>query len=167
VLAVFAAASMLALAVACEKSAPAVSHEVNGSISSLDLKKGLVVIDAEPAALRMSFAPESTEGLSVGDIVTAHMILAQEEGPAERAYDAPVREEESAQVDDEQPKVRLGQHSVMGTVTEIDHSTGVFNLEPNDETETLTFYFPPEEIRDLKRGEEVVLRITFTKRERG
>jgi hypothetical protein len=60
--------------------------------------------------------------------------------------------------------VRIGQHSVTGKVTEVDHATGVFQLQPSDETETLTFYFPPEEIRDLEKGEEVVLRIAFTKR---
>lgn len=144
-----ALAGTLVAVVGCERAAPTVTHNVSGAISSVNHEKGIVEIVTDPAILRVSVAPDSTHGLSQGEVVTARLELVQGAEPA-RAYDAPS--------EGDRPKVQMDQgHSITGEVTQVDNSTGVFNVRAGDEI--LTFYFPPATVRDLENGEQVTIRI--------
>jgi hypothetical protein len=162
-----ALAGTLVLAAGCERSGAPVASNVSGPISSIDHEKGIVEIAADPATLRLSFAPETTRNLSEGEVVTARLVLAQASEPAMRAYDAPdpdqpadVGKPQPPRREGDRPKLESGGHSITGKVTQIDHTTGVFDVRSGDQI--LTFYFPPNTVSKVKDGDEITVRMELT-----
>ena len=55
----------------------------------------------------------------------------------------------------------MGGHDMTGTIDKIDHKTGVVKLEskPHD----LELHFPPNSIKDLKKGDKITVHMSFKK----
>jgi hypothetical protein len=55
----------------------------------------------------------------------------------------------------------MGGHDMTGTIDRIDHKTGVVKLEskPHD----LELHFPPDSIKDLKKGDKITVHMSFKK----
>ena len=55
----------------------------------------------------------------------------------------------------------MGEHDMTGTIGSIDHKTGVVKLEskPHD----LELHFPPDSIKDLKKGDKITVHMSFKK----
>ena len=55
----------------------------------------------------------------------------------------------------------MGEHDMTGTIERIDHKTGVVKLEtkPHD----LELHFPPDSIKDLKKGDKITVHMSFKK----
>ena len=52
-----------------------------------------------------------------------------------------------------------GRHTMSGTITTIDHSTGILGLKT--EAGELTLHFPPPTIENLKEGETITVSLGF------
>ena len=55
----------------------------------------------------------------------------------------------------------MGEHDMSGTIARIDHKSGVVKLEskPHD----LELHFPPDSIKDLKKGDKITVHMSFQK----
>jgi len=55
----------------------------------------------------------------------------------------------------------MGAHEMTGTISSIDHKSGVVKLEskPHD----MELHFPPTAIKDLKRGDKITVQLSFKK----
>ena len=55
----------------------------------------------------------------------------------------------------------MGEHEMTGTIERIDHKSGVVKLEtkPHD----LELHFPPDAIKDLKKGDKITVHMSFRK----
>ena len=60
-----------------------------------------------------------------------------------------------------EPGAMMGEHDMTGTISSIDHKTGVVKLEskPHD----LELHFPPDAIKDLKKGDKITVHMSFKK----
>ena len=54
----------------------------------------------------------------------------------------------------------MGGHSMTGTIDQIDYKTGLMGLKTKEGA--LRLHFPPEEIKDLKSGDSIIVNLTFT-----
>ena len=59
------------------------------------------------------------------------------------------------------PENMKSQHTMTGTISQIDHSRGTVGL--NTEKGQLVLYFPPEEIRDYKEGDKMAFHLAIAK----
>jgi hypothetical protein len=59
------------------------------------------------------------------------------------------------------PENMKGGHTLSGTISQINHSTGTLSLKT--EKETLVLYFPPEEIKDYKEGDTMAVHLAIAK----
>jgi hypothetical protein len=132
-------------------------HRVSGTVGNIDREKGMLTLNAQPAALRLWFASEALADLKDGDRITAQMTFA-EGTHATRAYDAPA---ELPSGDLHAREGELGHRSLTGTVQEIDYEKGVFGFRADGEL--LTLSFPPMAIRDLNYGDRITVHLAFTK----
>jgi hypothetical protein len=55
----------------------------------------------------------------------------------------------------------MGKHDMPGTVTSVDHKTGMVQVE--SEKMKLKVHFPAETIADLKKGDKITLHLGYTK----
>ena len=55
----------------------------------------------------------------------------------------------------------MGEHNMTGTIARIDHKTGVVKVKtkPHD----LELHFPPDSIKDLKKGDKITVHMSFQK----
>jgi hypothetical protein len=55
----------------------------------------------------------------------------------------------------------MGEHDMTGTIERIDHKTGVVKVaaKPHD----LELHFPPDSIKDLKKGDKITVHLGFQK----
>jgi hypothetical protein len=60
-----------------------------------------------------------------------------------------------------EPGDMMGSHDMTGKIDRIDHKTGVVKLEskPHD----LELHFPPDSIKDLKKGDKITVHMSFKK----
>ena len=60
-----------------------------------------------------------------------------------------------------EPAGMMGEHAMTGTISGIDHKTGVVKLEskPHD----MELHFPPAAIKDLKKGNKITVQLSFKK----
>jgi hypothetical protein len=60
-----------------------------------------------------------------------------------------------------EPEGMMGSHDMTGKIDRIDHKTGVVKLEskPHD----LELHFPPDSIKDLKKGDKITVHMSFKK----
>jgi hypothetical protein len=135
-----------------EGLAGGISHSVSGALEQIDPDKRVLTVKTEHGALRLPFDAAIAD-LRPGDTITAWLTLEGAEEPAARAYDAP---QQKPLLGGPPPagESHIDQH-LMGTVQDIDHDKGMFNLQA--EGAMLTLYFPPQEIEDLQNGDRVVL----------
>ena len=56
---------------------------------------------------------------------------------------------------------QLGEHSMTGTVTDIDHETGKLSL--NTQVGELDLHFPPPALKDVKEGDQLTVHLGFMK----
>lgn len=54
-----------------------------------------------------------------------------------------------------------GEHSMSGTVTDIDHQTGKLSL--NTGVGELDLHFPPQALKDVKEGDQLTVHLGFSK----
>ncbi len=54
-----------------------------------------------------------------------------------------------------------GEHSMSGTVTDIDHETGKLSL--NTQVGELDLHFPPPALKDVKEGDQLTVHLGFAK----
>jgi hypothetical protein len=54
-----------------------------------------------------------------------------------------------------------GEHSMTGTVTDIDHQTGKLSL--NTQVGELDLHFPPPALKDVKEGDQLTVHLGFMK----
>jgi hypothetical protein len=54
-----------------------------------------------------------------------------------------------------------GEHSMSGTVTDIDHDTGKLSL--NTPVGELDLHFPPAAVKDVKEGDQLTVHLGFSK----
>jgi hypothetical protein len=54
-----------------------------------------------------------------------------------------------------------GDHSMTGTVTDIDHETGKLSLDT--QVGELDLHFPPAALKDVKEGDQLTVHLGFTK----
>jgi hypothetical protein len=54
-----------------------------------------------------------------------------------------------------------GDHSMSGTVTDIDHQTGLLSLKTG--AGELQLHFPPQAIKDVKEGDQLTVHLGFSK----
>lgn len=55
----------------------------------------------------------------------------------------------------------LGEHSMSGTVTDIDHQTGKLSLDTG--VGELDLHFPPPALKDVKEGDQLTVHLGFTR----
>jgi hypothetical protein len=55
-----------------------------------------------------------------------------------------------------------GEHGMKGTISKIDHSKGTVDLKTQDGM-VLTLHFPADAIKDLKEGDQAVVRMEIAK----
>ncbi len=60
-----------------------------------------------------------------------------------------------------EPEKKHGEHSMSGTITKIDHNTGMVSVKTG--AGTLDVHFPPAEIKDLKEGDTITVNLSFSK----
>lgn len=55
----------------------------------------------------------------------------------------------------------MGEHDMTGTISSIDHKSGVVKLtaKPHD----MELHFPPDAIKDLKKGDKITVHLAFRK----
>ena len=55
----------------------------------------------------------------------------------------------------------MGEHSMTGTVKSVDHKSGVVKVEakPHD----MEVHFPPDSVKDLKKGDKIMVHLSFQK----
>jgi hypothetical protein len=56
-----------------------------------------------------------------------------------------------------------GQHTMSGTIEDIDPSSGTLSLKTSD-GKTLSLHFPPDAIKDYKEGDQVSVQLAIAKR---
>lgn len=56
---------------------------------------------------------------------------------------------------------KMGEHSMSGTVTHVDSKKGMVKLKT--EEGTLGLHFPPESLKDVKKGEKITVNLGFSK----
>jgi hypothetical protein len=54
-----------------------------------------------------------------------------------------------------------GEHSMSGTVTDIDHTTGLLSLKT--EAGVLDLHFPPQALKEVKEGDQLTVHLGFSK----
>lgn len=54
-----------------------------------------------------------------------------------------------------------GEHSMRGTVTDIDHQTGLLSLKT--EAGELELHFPPQALKEVKEGDQITVHLGFSK----
>ena len=54
-----------------------------------------------------------------------------------------------------------GEHSMSGTVTDIDHKTGLLSLKT--EAGELELHFPPQALKEVKEGDQLTVHLGFSK----
>jgi hypothetical protein len=54
-----------------------------------------------------------------------------------------------------------GEHSMTGTVTDIDHQTGKISLDT--QVGELDLHFPPPALKDVKEGDQLTVHLGFSK----
>ena len=54
-----------------------------------------------------------------------------------------------------------GEHDMPGTITSIDHKTGVVVV--HSAPSNLSVHFPPDSIKDLKKGDKITVHLGFSK----
>ncbi len=54
-----------------------------------------------------------------------------------------------------------GEHSMSGTVTDIDHTTGLLSLKT--EAGELELHFPPQALKEVKEGDQLTVHLGFSK----
>jgi hypothetical protein len=55
-----------------------------------------------------------------------------------------------------------GEHSMSGTVTDIDHKTGMLSLKT--EAGELELHFPPQALKEVKEDDQLTVHLGFSKR---
>jgi hypothetical protein len=55
-----------------------------------------------------------------------------------------------------------GEHSMSGTVTDIDHKTGMLSLKT--EAGELDLHFPPQALKEVKEDDQLTVHLGFSKR---
>jgi hypothetical protein len=53
-----------------------------------------------------------------------------------------------------------GEHSMSGTVTDIDHTTGMLSLKT--EAGALDLHFPPQALKEVKEGDQLTVHLGFS-----
>jgi hypothetical protein len=53
-----------------------------------------------------------------------------------------------------------GEHSMRGTVTDIDHTTGMLSLKT--EAGELELHFPPQALKEVKEGDQLTVHLGFS-----
>lgn len=56
---------------------------------------------------------------------------------------------------------KMGEHSMSGTVSHVDAKKGMVKLKT--EEGTLDLHFPPDAIKDVKKGEKLTVNLSFSK----
>jgi hypothetical protein len=56
---------------------------------------------------------------------------------------------------------KYGEHSMSGTISKIDHKTGMVTVKTG--AGNLDVHFPPNDIKDLKEGDTITVNLSFTK----
>ncbi len=55
----------------------------------------------------------------------------------------------------------MGEHSMTGTIKSIDHKSGV--LKVDTKPHEMELHFPPDSIKDLKKGDKITVHLGFEK----
>lgn len=141
--------------------AGAVTQNISGTVGQIDNTLGMLTLRAEPATMRLPFNPATMGELEDGQQLSARLTLTkaypEQDG---RAFDAPMPRyvpDGALPADEDQ----VGQRSLTGTVKDIDHDAGTFELQ--SETGALDVYFPPSGIKELKNGDRVTLYAVFNR----
>ena len=132
-------------------------HQVNGLVSHLNHKNGMMSVRAGAHQLELHFPPSLLEDVKEGDKVLVELafepLLKAEQPPQtvqqQHAFDAP-----------EFPGMQ-GLHTVRATIARIDHDTG--KVEVNTVKGALTLYFPKHSVDDLNDGDRISVDLAFAK----
>jgi hypothetical protein len=55
----------------------------------------------------------------------------------------------------------MGEHDMSGTVTKVDHKSGMVYLKTG--AGSLNLHFPPDTVKDLKKGDKISVHLAFKK----
>ncbi|HYD48776.1 MAG TPA: hypothetical protein VEB21_10530 [Terriglobales bacterium] len=128
-------------------------NHVTGRIASIDRDRRLLILDTtDYGQLTLTFQPNDLLDAQIGSTVTAELGLwpgSLHEEPL-RAGDAPV-----------EPKVAKNDRAMTGSITEIDHNTGVIDVATD--RGPLQLAFANRAIAPLRVGDRVTVEIDFNK----
>jgi len=130
----------------------AMSHEMTGTVTDIDHNKGLLSFrstQSDLPTLKLHFPPASIRNLKDGDRITVAMALANRGGTGTSAYDMPKRANEA------------GEHTMSGTVTDVDRDKGLLSFKTDEGT--LKLHFPPDQVKNLKDGDRISVQMAFWK----
>lgn len=138
-----------------------VSYTVSGRVSEIDYDaESLTLLGAERTST-VPFDSATMREIREGDMVTAHLTLTRSAGDR-RAFDAPEGELAQPPAAALPPgEATLGRYEVFGEIKEIDAEDGRIALRA--EAATLTLRLPPAAVREFEQGDQVTLRVAFTR----
>lgn len=133
-------------------------HQMTGKITGINHDSGVVDVQTAAAPLQLRFSPKAVSHLKKGDEITVDLAYAMADvptnaaGTSEKAYDAPKTSSDFTQ----------SEHWVKGTVSAINHESGVVNVTA-EKAGTLTLHFPPADIAHLNTGDHIAVGMAFEK----
>jgi len=123
-------------------------HEVVGTVTRINHTTGHLDLATKAATLKLHFSPAAIEHLKSGDRISVQ--LAYVNGLPPKATGTAT-----------DSKNEIGEHWMTGRITGINHRTGLMSLKT--EEGTLRLSFPADSIRDLKRGNETSVQMSYSK----
>jgi hypothetical protein len=115
-----------------------------GNVSEIDHSNGLLTLASPAGHAKLHFPPASLVAVRNGDAITVQYAFARGPLGEQLAYSSPAG---------------LGQHRMIGTVTQVDHTSGWIQVQT--EPGTLRLPFPAKVVRQLKAGDQVSIDLAF------
>jgi hypothetical protein len=142
-----------------ESPRQSVSYSTSGTVSEIDRSSSVLTLQGDGATSKLPFEAAAFREIKEGDLVTAHLTLTRNGlEPHRRAFDAPELPPDGAFPPVEEP---LGHFDVSGKITEIDYDKGQIGLHVG--ASNLMLNFPAAAVREFSEGDDVVLRVGFTR----
>lgn len=117
-------------------------HTAFGSITTINHQTGVLSLNTGASELLLHFPPQVVQNLKTGDLITVHLGFTTGKGAAPDGH-------------------YQGEHTMRGTITDIDHQTG--RLQLNTAAGELTLNFLPQATQGLKRDDQITVHLGFTK----
>lgn len=120
------------------------AHEMSGKVTWINHKTGLLHLKTAPVTLKLHFPPASIKDVKKGEPLTVRLAFVKGTAPAEAGKGQ-----------------GMGEHWMTGKIGKINHHTGVIHLTAAGHALVVHFHGPA--IKDLKKGEEISVQLSYMK----